>query len=62
MIQDKTFYEDGSLYYPDHWVEEFFGDTIVVNGKIWPQMKISTGLYRLRLLNACGTRFLNVSF
>jgi spore coat protein A len=36
MIQDKTFYENGSLYYPDHWVEEFFGDTIVVNGKIWP--------------------------
>ncbi len=37
---------------------EFFGDHIVVNGKIWPKMDVEPRHYRIRLLNGCDSRFL----
>jgi FtsP/CotA-like multicopper oxidase with cupredoxin domain len=37
---------------------EFFGDFITVNGKIWPKMEVEPRLYRLRVLNACDSRFI----
>ncbi|REJ18956.1 MAG: copper oxidase [Caldibacillus debilis] len=68
MIQDKTFKEDGSLYYPEQpekpvpgletsIVPEFFGNTILVNGKVWPYLKVEPRKYRFRLLNASNARF-----
>jgi len=39
---------------------EFFGDHMVVNGMIWPQMDVEPRNYRLRLLNGCDSRFLAV--
>jgi spore coat protein A len=41
---------------------EFFGDHMVVNGKIWPKMDVEPRNYRLRLLNGCDSRFLAVQF
>jgi spore coat protein A, manganese oxidase len=41
---------------------EFFGDHMVVNGKIWPKMKVEPRKYRLRLLNGCDSRFLLLQF
>jgi len=41
---------------------EFFGDHMVVNGKIWPQMNVEPRNYRLRFLNGCDSRFLAVQF
>ena len=41
---------------------EFFGDHIVVNGKIWPKTNIEPRNYRLRLLNGCDSRFLAIRF
>ena len=41
---------------------EFFGDHMVVNGIIWPQMDVEPRNYRLRLLNGCDSRFLAVQF
>jgi FtsP/CotA-like multicopper oxidase with cupredoxin domain len=41
---------------------EFFGDHMVVNGKIWPKMEVYGRHYRLRLLNGCDSRFLAVQF
>jgi spore coat protein A, manganese oxidase len=68
MIQDKTFNKDGSLYYPKQPVKpipeletsiipEFVGDTIIVNGKVHPYLKVEPRKYRFRLLNASNTRF-----
>jgi spore coat protein A len=37
---------------------EFFGNTIVVNGRTWPQLAVEPRRYRLRLLNGCNSRFL----
>jgi len=41
---------------------EFFGDHMVVNGKIWPKMDVEPRNYRLRFLNGCDSRFLVVRF
>lgn len=71
MIQDKTFNEDGSLYYPKQpekpipelemsIIPEFIGDTILVNGKVWPYLKVEPRKYRFRLLNGSNTRFYRI--
>lgn len=41
---------------------EFFGDHMVVNGKIWPRTNVEPRHYRLRLLNGCDSRFLVLRF
>lgn len=40
-------------------VPEFFGDTILVNGTVYPFLEVEQRQYRFRLLNACNARFLN---
>ncbi|VYU58343.1 multicopper oxidase domain-containing protein [Clostridium tertium] len=66
LIQDKSFKEDGELFYPDRppfpvdtfpsIVPGFFGNTIVVNGKIWPYLDVEPRKYRFRLINASNRR------
>jgi FtsP/CotA-like multicopper oxidase with cupredoxin domain len=102
-IQDRSFNEDGSLFYPDNraffeglnvegtdgtpdgqfppgtgelqipfvpdpasdiapiWNPEAFFNVMVVNGVSWPTLEVAPALYRLRLLNGCNSRFLNLS-
>lgn len=38
-------------------VPEFFGDTMLVNGLVYPTAHVEQRKYRLRLLNACSARF-----
>jgi bilirubin oxidase len=40
------------------WNPEFFGNTMVVNGKTWPNLNAEQRRYRLRILNADDTRVL----
>ena len=37
---------------------EFFGNTMVVNGRTWPVLQVEPRRYRLRFLNGCNSRFL----
>ena len=70
-IQDRNFWDDGSLRFdvdpppnPDmhpYWVPEFFGDTMMVNGKTWPYFNVNQTTYRFRLLDGCNARFLNLT-
>lgn len=39
---------------------EFFGDHIVVNGKIWPKASVEPRQYRVRLLNGSDSRFMRL--
>ncbi len=41
-------------------IAEFFGDTMLVNGTSYPEVTVEARRYRLRLLNACNARFLNL--
>jgi len=43
------------------WVPEFFGNTILVNGKIWPYLKVEPRKYRFRILNGSNARFYTLS-
>jgi spore coat protein A len=90
VVQDRSFNDDGSLFYPDNraffegleheqlqipyipddtiageasdvspiWNPEFFGNTMVVNGKTWPYLEVEQRQYRFRLLNGAQSRFL----
>lgn len=55
-IQDRKFRSDGSFDYPAAWSEMFFGDTILVNGKVWPYLNVKQGKYRFRILNGSTSR------
>lgn len=46
---------------PPIWNPEFFGNTIVVNGRTWPYLEVEQRRYRFRLLNGCNSRFLILS-
>jgi spore coat protein A len=41
-------------------VPEFFGDTMLANGTVYPEATVEARRYRLRVLNACNARFLNL--
>jgi len=68
VIQDRSFNNDGSLFYPSQpddppenlpnpSIRPFFlGDTIIVNGKVWPYLEVEPRKYRFRILNASNTR------
>lgn len=42
---------------PTTHMPEFFGDTILVNGKAWPLQTVEPRPYRVRLLNGSDSRF-----
>jgi bilirubin oxidase len=39
------------------WNPEFFGNTMVVNGRTWPTLDVEQRRYRFRFLNGCNSRF-----
>ena len=70
VIQDRSFDVNGQLRYAQggndpaahpFWVPEFFGDSILVNGRVWPYMNVQPRRYRLRVLNGSGARFYRLS-
>lgn len=65
VLQDKAFDTDGKLHYEltgEVFEDGFEGDTVVVNGAIAPvSQRVPRGLVRLRILNACNARFLDLS-
>ncbi len=44
------------------WNPEFFGNTLVVNGKTWPKLEVEPKRYRFRILNGSDSRFLILRF
>ncbi|MEM6635560.1 MAG: multicopper oxidase domain-containing protein [Pseudomonadota bacterium] len=65
VLQDKTFDTAGRMTYDltgEVFEDGFQGDTIVINGAIAPASQmVPNGLVRLRVLNACNARFLELS-
>jgi spore coat protein A len=66
LIQDKIVVvgDQGQteFYYPDHWTMAWFGEVMLVNGKIWPKTTVDPSTYRLRIVNGANARFLDLSF
>ncbi len=61
VIQDRKFNPDGTLKYPGMWMEHWFGDKVMVNGKVWPYLNVKRGKYRFRILNGSGSRVYTLS-
>jgi spore coat protein A len=70
VIQDRSFNDDGSLSFPSdginpevhpYWNPGFLGDTIMVNGRVWPNLNVEPRQYRFRILNGSNERFYNLS-
>ena len=68
-IQDRMFKTDGQLWYPNVggtperpiWIPEFFGDVMLVNGKIWPYLNVEPRRYRFRILEGSNARFYSLA-
>jgi len=69
MITDRSFAADGSLAYPSvdesltmtpgvtgSFVAGVLGDVMLVNGTPWPVAEVAGAMYRLRIVNACNAR------
>lgn len=71
VIQDRAFDTAGQLYFPaanwggvvnalnpehPYWNPEFVGDTIAVNGKVWPFANVEAKRYRFLFLNGSNAR------
>lgn len=67
VICDRAFTRDGQLAYPvsgdpkSPWVNEFTGDAILVNGKIFPYLDVAPRKYRFRVVNGANSRFFELS-
>jgi spore coat protein A len=71
VIQDRSFDTNGQLFMPadsaggvlwttnpehPYWVPEFVGDTVLVNGVVWPYMNVEPKRYRFLFLNGSNAR------
>ena len=64
IIQDKQFSADGQVNYQLDIMTAavgWFVDTLLTNGAIYPQHAAPRGWLRLRLLNGCNARSLNIA-
>lgn len=76
LLADKAFTESSYLYYntttsiqpppnanapESEGQPEYFGNTITVNGKIWPYMDVEKAVYRFRIVNASNSRFYRIA-
>jgi len=61
VIQDRRFNPDGSYSYPAMWMDHFFGDKVMVNGKVWPFLDVKRGKYRFLVLNGSTSRVYSLS-
>ena len=71
ILQDRMLDNAGQLVYaptmddgiklpPGVWGPEYFGDLPLANGAIYPYLDVEPRPYRIRLLNGCNSRFLNL--
>jgi spore coat protein A, manganese oxidase len=66
VVQDRQFDVDGKFLYPTSdiagaiWIGEYFGDVMLVNGKVWPFLDVEPRMYRFRILNGCNARILSL--
>ena len=67
FVFDRILDADGQLHYPTSgvpglpWVSEVYGDAILVNGKLAPELEVERTAYRFRIYNASNARFLYLS-
>lgn len=68
VITDRSFGDDAELVYPvdggrmdSRYHGGLLGDVMLVNGAPWPRADVDAARYRLRILNACNARRLELA-
>jgi len=67
-ICDRIFRPDGQLDYPvsgkpeSPWTSEFYGNAILLNGKLFPFLEAEPRRYRFRIFNPSNAGFFTLSF
>jgi spore coat protein A, manganese oxidase len=67
-IYDRLFKTDGQLDYPvsgdpaSPWISEFYGNAILLNGKLFPALDVEPCRYRFRIFNTSNSGFYTLSF
>ncbi len=65
IIQDRMFDSRDKptalLYQTSAEQPEFFGDHVVVNGKVWPKLSVEPRRYRFRVVNGSNSRFYSLA-
>lgn len=65
VVQDKRFTKDGDIPYDldmRDTMNGFFGDTVLINGAINPELDVKNEVVRLRLLNGSNARSYDFNF
>lgn len=68
VLCDRWLDPHGQLYYPVSgipgapWVSEVFGNAILINGKLWPELVVEPRAYRFRIANIANGRFFQLAF
>src|ERR1700722_2642768 len=61
-LYDRLFSLSGQLQYPKVWTHEFYGNAILLNGKLFPFLLAEPRAYRFRILNCSNGGFFTLSF
>jgi len=56
VLQSHAFSDDGKLIYTDNINLEHYGNSVSVNGKLWPYLEVEPRKYRFRIVNASNAR------
>ncbi|MFM7187711.1 MAG: multicopper oxidase domain-containing protein, partial [Armatimonadota bacterium] len=51
----------GAVEHPGPWIPEFYGNMMMVNGRLWPYLEVEPRRYRFRILNGCNARVLSMA-
>jgi spore coat protein A, manganese oxidase len=61
-IYDRLFQLNGQLQYPKLWTDDYTGNAILLNGKLFPFLDAEPRPYRFRVLNCSNGTFFSLSF
>ena len=56
FLQARQLEVDGSMPYTDDISNEFSGNVVAVNGKLWPKLRVEPRKYRFRIVNGSNAR------
>jgi spore coat protein A len=61
-IYDRLFQLNGQLQYPKVWTDDYTGNGVLLNGKLYPFLAVEPRPYRFRILNCSNGAFFSLSF
>jgi spore coat protein A len=61
-IYDRLFQVNGQMQYPKLWTDDYTGNALLLNGKLFPFLAVEPRPYRFRLLNCSNGNFFSLSF